>query len=201
MLTALLALALQGPTAPPRLPVAVYSIVDHGVDSVLAHRLTQWLIGAFYRDTALVVLDYSVKARRRGPRPVYAVVADLDRVPNRSPRLALRVVDVASVNLVGLATVTGIADSLQRALPGLADQMGERLRTLHTLPRSGAPPGWQVPIEALQAYSRGLAAADQRDTSQAVRLFRQALRIAPRLTQACDALKRVVADSSCAPGR
>lgn len=194
----LVAVALQGALASQRLPVAVYPIVDHRVDSLLARQLTGWLVGAFRRDTGLMVMDHSARLRPRGPRPVYAVVADLDRAPDRSPRLALRVVDVASVSLVGLATVTGAADSLQRALPALADQLGERLRTLRTLPRSGAPPHWQVPTEALQVYTQALSALDQPDTSRAIRLLRQALRMSPKLADACTTLRRLTADSSCA---
>ncbi len=201
MLTALLALALQGPAPTQRLPVAIYPILDHQVDSVLARRLTGWLVGAFHRDTSLIVLDHSAKSRPRRPRPAYAVVSDLERAPDRSPRLALRVVDVASVNLVGFATVTGTPDSLQRALPALADQLGERLRTLRALPRSSPPPHWQVPTEALKVYSRGLSALDQRDTSRAIRLLREALRMSPKLTGACDALKRLVGDSSTSTPR
>lgn len=196
-LIVLLALALQAPAALSRLPVSIYPIVDHRVDSVLAGRLSQWLVGAFRRDTSLLILDRSARTRPRGPQPVYAVATDLDRAADRSPRLTIRVVDIESVNLVAVATVTGSPDSLQRALPAIADNLGERLRALRAIRHPDRPPPhWQVPTKALQAYSRALSALDRGDTVGAKGLLREALKISPKFTDACDALKQLSVDSS-----
>jgi hypothetical protein len=108
------------------------------------------------------------------------------------------VVDVRAVYLVAVASVTGPPDSLQRALPTLADQLGERLRALHAIRRPDRPPPhWQVPTEALQVYARALLHLSRGDTATAKTLLRQVLKLAPRYTDACDALKRVAAQASC----
>ena len=124
------------------------------MDSALARGLTTWLIGAFHRDTTLLVIDRSGKTRPRGPQPEYAVATDLERARNRLPRLIVRVVDVKAVYLVAVDSASGPADSLQRALPAMADRLGQRLQVLHAIRRPDRPPPhWRVPIEALRAYS------------------------------------------------
>jgi hypothetical protein len=176
----------------------VFAIVDHRVDSALARGLTTWLIGAFHRDTSLQVLDRSANARRAGPQAVYAVVTDLERDTNRLPRLTIRVVDVRAVYLVAVASVTGSPDSLQRALPALADELGERLRVLQAIRQPDRPPpAWQVPTEALQAYSRALLSLSRGDTAGARGSLREALKHAPRYTDACETLKRLDGSVNC----
>jgi len=193
-----LALLQQTAPAPPRLPVAVFAIVDHQVDSALARGLTKWLIGAFHRDTNLLVIDRSPRTRPVGPQAVYAVATDLDRDKKHSPRLTIRVVDVKAVYLVAVATITGPADSLQRALPAVADQLGDRLRVLYALRRPDRPPPhWQVPTDALRAYSMGLLYLSRGDTAGAKISFREALKQAPKYIDACETLKRLDASVSC----
>ncbi len=100
---------------------------------------------------------------------------------------------------ISIASVSGPPDSLQRALPVLADTLGERIRVLRALRRSDRPPPhWQVPTAALQAYSRALLHLDRGDTTGAVALLRETLKGAPGFMDACDTLKRVSATSSCA---
>lgn len=184
--------------APPRLPVAVFAIVDHQVDSALARGLTRWLIGAFHRDTSLLIIDRTGKVRPRGPQPVYAVATDLDRTKNRVPRLTIRVVDVRSVYLVATASVMGPPDSLQRALPPLADRLGDRLRVLYAIRQPDRPPpSWQIPTEALRAYSLALLHLSRGDTAGARSSLRDALKRAPKYADACETLRRLGGGVSC----
>jgi hypothetical protein len=197
-LTGILALLQQGAPAPARLPVAVFAIVDHQVDSALARGLTRWLIGAFHRDTSLLVLDRSGTVRPRGPQAVYAVATDLQRAEDRSPRLTIRVVDVRAVYLVAVDSVSGPPDSLQRALPAIADRLGERLRLLHAIRQPDRPPPhWQVPTDALRAYSMALLYLSRGDSAGAKGSLREALKKAPGYGDACDALKRLETNAAC----
>jgi hypothetical protein len=198
LVTVALALAPQARPDPPRLPVEVFAIVDHQVDTAMARGLTKWLIGSFYRDTSLLVIDRSGKARPRGPQAVYAVATDLERTKDRALRLTIRVVDVRAVYLVAVASVTGSADSLQRALPTMADGLGDRLRLLYAIRQPDRPPPrWQVPTDALRAYSLALLYLSRGDSAGAKGSLREALRRAPKYTDACEALKRLDGGISC----
>jgi hypothetical protein len=197
-LTGILALLQQGAPAPARLPVAVFAIVDHQVDSALARGLTRWLIGAFHRDTSLLVLDRSGTVRPRGPQAVYAVATDLDRARTQAPRLTVRVVDVKAVYLVAVDSASGPPDSLQRALPAIADRLGQRLRLLRAIRQPDRPPPhWQVPTEALRAYSMALLYLSRGDSAGAKGSLREALKKAPSYGDACDALKRLETTAAC----
>jgi hypothetical protein len=178
--------------------VAVFAVVDHQVDSALARGLTKWLIGAFHRDTSLLVLDRSGKTRPRRPQAVYAVATDLDRAEAQALRLTLRVVDVKAVYLVAMDSVSGPPDSLQRALPAIADRLGERLRVLHGIRQPDRPPPhWQTPTDALRAYSMAVLYLSRGDTAGAKGSLREALKKAPRYGDACDALKRLETNAAC----
>lgn len=116
----------------------------------------------------------------------YIVVGNVALEPERA-RIDLRLLDVASGTVEKASRQQGPRSEMLDLVTALADDFLDGLE----LPTRVAAADADPPVEAVLAYSRGLAYEERGQETRAVEMYRRALELFPRHGAAAAALERV----------
>ncbi|MFO7894529.1 MAG: CsgG/HfaB family protein [Longimicrobiales bacterium] len=116
----------------------------------------------------------------------YIVIGNVALEPERA-RIDLRVLDVASGTVEKASRQQGGRDRMLDLVTALADDFLDGLE----LPTRVAAGDADPPVEAVLAYSRGLAYEEHGQDARAAEMYRRALELFPRHGAAAAALERV----------